>query len=96
MTAFDVNHDGYLDVNEQLYRAVGQLGTIIEELNTALRNIPQAAWGDAQPIWLENQARWNAAYGEMTRRINVTTISSINIHEIFKGGDNMGARIFLG
>lgn len=96
MTAFDVNHDGYLDVNEQLYRAVGQLGTIIEELNTSLRNIPQATWGQAAPIWLENQQQWNSAYAEMTQRINLTSVSSINIHEIFKSGDQSGARIFLG
>jgi len=96
MTAFDINHDGYLDLNEQLYRAVGDLGTIIENLNTALKNIPQASWGQATPIWEENQRQWNIAYGEMTTRINATSVSSVNIHEIFKGGDSQGARIMLG
>jgi hypothetical protein len=95
MTAFDVNHDGYLDLNEQLYRAVGQLGTILEQLNAALKNIPEASWGQAAPIWLENQQRWNSSYQQMTERINLTSVSSINIHEIFKNGDNAGARIFI-
>ena len=96
MTAFDINHNGYLDLNEQLYRSVGNLGTILEELNVALRNIPQATWGSAEPIWLEHQKLWDAQYQEMLKRINLTSISSINIHEIFKEGDNRGARIFLG
>ena len=95
MTAFDVNHDGYLDLNEQLYRAVGELGTILEDLNGALRNIPQATWGQAAPIWLENQHQWNGSYQAMTERINLTSVSSVNIHEIFKNGDTSGARIFI-
>ena len=96
MTAFDVNHNGYLEVNEQLYKAVGDLGSIIDNLNTALKNIPEASWGQATPIWQENQRQWNIAYGEMTTRINTTSVSSINVAEIFKGGDNQGARIMLG
>ena len=96
MTAFDINHDGYLDLNEQLYRSVGNLGTILEDLNSALRNIPQATWGSAEPIWQENQRVWNTQYQEMLKRINLHSVSSINIHEIFKEGDNQGARIFLG
>jgi hypothetical protein len=95
MTSFDVNHNGYLEINEQLYKAVGNLGVIIEDLNSALRNIPAAAWGGAQPIWLEYQTKWNAAYQEMVNQINATTVSSINVHEIFKQGDNRGAQIFI-
>lgn len=95
MTAFDVNHDGYLDLNEQLYRAVGNLGTIIEQLNASLKNIPEASWGQATPIWQENQNQWNTAYQQMTERINLTSISSVNVHEIFKDGDLAGARLFL-
>jgi len=96
MTAFDVNHNGYLEINEQLYKAVGDLGTIIDNLNTALKNIPAASWGQATPIWEDNQRQWNGAYVEMTSRINTHSVSSINIHEIFKGGDGQGARIMLG
>jgi uncharacterized protein YukE len=96
MTAFDVNHNGYLEVNEQLYQHVGTLGTIINDLNQALRNIPDASRGQSTPIWLEHQTRWNAAYEDMTQRINATTVSSVNVHEMFKGGDNTGARIMLG
>jgi hypothetical protein len=95
MTAFDVNHNGYLEVNEQLYQHVRTLGTIIEELNTALKNIPDASRGQSTPIWLEHQQRWNAAYEDMTQRINTTTVSSVNVQEIFKGGDDTGARIML-
>jgi len=95
MTAFDVNHDGYLDLNEQLYKSVGDLGTILEQLNSALKNIPEASWGQAAPIWQENQNQWNRSYQLMTERINLTSVSSVNIHDIFKGGDNTGARIFL-
>ncbi|MER6992728.1 hypothetical protein ABT337_30000 [Saccharopolyspora hirsuta] len=94
MTAFNVNHAGYGDVNQQLVQAVQNLGTILEQLNSALKNIPEASWGQAQPIWLENQNQWNRSYQTMTERINLTSVSSINIHEIFRGGDNAGARIF--
>ncbi|MBK1787787.1 WXG100 family type VII secretion target [Prauserella cavernicola] len=96
MTMFDVNHDGYLDLNEQLYRAVGQLGDVLERLNNRLRNIPEATWGSAQPIWLESQNQWNSAYQQMTQDINAKAVSSVNIHQIFKDGDTQGGRIFLG
>jgi hypothetical protein len=32
----------------------------------------------------------------MTNLINSHTVSSINVQEIFKGGDDQGARIMLG
>lgn len=95
MTAFDINHDGYLDLNEQLYRHVGTLGTIISDLNSALKNIPDASQGQSTPLWLDYQTKWNAAYEDMTERINLTTTSSVNVHEIFKGGDYTGTRIML-
>jgi hypothetical protein len=60
-----------------------------------LKNIPEASWGQAAPIWQENQNQWNRSYQLMTERINLTSVSSVNIHDIFKGGDNTGARIFL-
>ncbi|MDA3649897.1 hypothetical protein LZ318_24865 [Saccharopolyspora indica] len=94
MTAFDVNHNGYLEVNEQLLQSVRTLGTILEQLNTGLKNIPEASWGQAQPIWLESQRQWDRSYQQMTERINLTSVSSINIHEIFRNGDQQGARIF--
>ena len=95
MTAFDVNHDGHLEINEQLYKAVGNLGAVIDDLNSALRDIPQPARDGAQPIWLEYQTRWNAAYQEMVNQINASTVSSINVHEIFRQGGNRGAQTFV-
>ncbi|GAA4613312.1 WXG100 family type VII secretion target [Saccharopolyspora hordei] len=94
MTAFNVNHAGYSDVNQQLVQAVQTLGTVLDDLNKSLKNIPEASWGEAQPIWLEHQNNWNRSYQAMTERINLTSVSSINIHEIFQNGDNTGARIF--
>ncbi|GGS30378.1 hypothetical protein [Actinokineospora fastidiosa] len=95
MTAFDIDHDGYLGVNEQLLGHVRTFGDIIENLNTALKNIPEAARGQATPIWLEAQTNWNRIYGEMQQKLNANTLSSINVHEIFRDGDRTGAQIML-
>jgi hypothetical protein len=95
VTSFDINHDGYLDINEQLLQAVRRMGDIIQSLNAHLASIPSAVWGGPLPIWEGNQRIWNAEYEEMTTKINGHTISSINIHDIFKQGDYNGTRIML-
>ena len=95
MTAFDIDHDGYLELNEQLYMHVNQLGDIIDNLNTALRNIGAATKGKATPLWQEAQFNWNLAYEDMKNKLNRQSMSSINVHEIFSEGDNRGQGIML-
>jgi hypothetical protein len=93
MTAFDINHNGYLELNEQLLAHVSSVGTILDTLNTALKHIPNATQGQATPLWQEQQNSWNGIYMEMQNKLNLNTLSSINVHEIFKNGDNAGAQI---
>jgi hypothetical protein len=96
MTAFDIDHNGYLELNEQLLMHVGSVGTILETLNTALKYIPAATEGQATPLWQEQQNSWNGIYLEMQSKLNLNTLSSINVHEIFQNGDNTGAQIMIG
>jgi uncharacterized protein YukE len=95
MTAFDIDHNGYLEVNDQLYQAVGTLGQILEGLNTSLAQIPEAMKGNAEEIWVEEQRAWTSAYTEMTGKLNADSLASINTHEIFKDGDQHATRIML-
>ncbi|MGW5050418.1 WXG100 family type VII secretion target [Actinokineospora sp. NPDC004072] len=95
MTSFDIDHNGYLELNEQLLMHVRSVGDILENLNSALRNIPSAARGQATPVWLEAQQNWTRIYQEMQQKLNASTLSSSNVHEIFQNGDNAGARIML-
>ena len=95
MTSFDINNDGLLDVNEQLYRSVGRIGNIIERLNEVLRNQGEALKGNASEIWADLQRDWTAAYADMQSKLNVTTLASINVHEIFKEGDLQSTRVML-
>lgn len=95
MTAFDINHNGYLEVNEQLYAAVGRAGQILETLETALKNIPEAIKGNAQEIWQQEQAEWRKGYTAMTEKLDRNTMASINVHQIFKEGDMHSTRIML-
>lgn len=96
MTDFDINHNGYLELNEQLYKHVGSVQQIIDELNTALRNLPEAISGEALMLYQEQQTAWNSHCDGMVSKLNANTLASINVHEIFKGGDNAGTRIMLG
>jgi hypothetical protein len=96
MTAFDINHDNYLDLNEQLLRAVERVGQLLEQVNTVMASTPAGVWGAALPIIQEDQKLWNGAYTELLDEINRTTVASINIHDIFKEGDHRGTRIMLG
>jgi len=93
MTAFDINHNGYLEVNEQLLSHVRTVGTILENLNASLKGIGDATRGQATPLWIEQQNQWNGIYVEMQNKLNTQTLSSINVHDIFKEGDVRGAKI---
>ncbi|GAB3451617.1 WXG100 family type VII secretion target [Actinophytocola sediminis] len=95
MTSFDINHNGYLEVNEQLYQAVAQLGQILDDLSTSLARIPEAVRGNAEEIWSMEQREWNKSYEQMRNRLNLNTLASINTHEIFKEGDIQATRIML-
>ncbi|MBM7773655.1 uncharacterized protein YukE [Actinokineospora baliensis] len=96
MTAFDIDHDGYLELNEQLYMYVKQLGEILTNLNTSLKNIDVATQGKATPLWQEAQLQWTQTYTDMETKLNSQSLSSINVHEIFSEGDSRGQGIMLG
>ncbi|GAA3014358.1 hypothetical protein [Actinokineospora diospyrosa] len=96
MTAFDIDHDGYLELNEQLYMYVRQLGDILTNLNTSLKNIEVATQGKATPLWQEAQQQWTLTYTDMETKLNSQSLSSINVHEIFSEGDSRGQGIMLG
>lgn len=96
MTAFDINHDNYLDLNEQLLRAVERVGQLLEQMNTVMAQTPAGVWGSALPIIQEDQRLWNEAYTRLHEEINRTTVASINIHDIFREGDFQSTRIMLG
>ncbi|OLR93344.1 hypothetical protein [Actinokineospora bangkokensis] len=93
MTSFDINNNGYLDVNEQLAMHVKTVGQILQDLNGVLKHTAEAIDSKATPLWLEQQTQWNQAYQDMMTQINLGTMSSINVHEIFQNGDNLGAKI---
>ncbi|WP_026422621.1 hypothetical protein [Actinokineospora inagensis] len=96
MTAFDIDHDGYLQLNEQLYMYVRQLGDILDALNGALKNIEVATQGKATALWQEAQQNWTNTYAEMETKLNAHSLSSINVHDIFSNGDSRGQGIMLG
>ncbi|MFD2420776.1 WXG100 family type VII secretion target [Amycolatopsis pigmentata] len=95
MTSFDINHDGLLELNEQLYKAVSELGQMVDDLNMALRNIPDSVHGKVAPLWEEQQRTWNASMEDMRTKLNADTLRSIDVHEIFKEGDYTGTKIFI-
>ncbi|WP_447002027.1 WXG100 family type VII secretion target [Saccharothrix isguenensis] len=95
MTAFDIDNNGYLELNEQLLMHVKSVGEILDGLNTVLKGITTATDGKATPLWLDLQTQWSTAYQQMAEKLNINTLSSINVHEIFGNGDNRGARIML-
>ncbi|MGX7828858.1 hypothetical protein ACTG9Q_27585 [Actinokineospora sp. 24-640] len=93
MTSFDINNNGYLEVNEQLLMQVRITGDIIEELNNVLKHSAAAVDSSATLPWLEAQAGWNEAYRQMSQKLNASTLSSINVADIFNQGDRQGARV---
>ncbi|MEV0089831.1 hypothetical protein AB0L88_37215 [Saccharopolyspora shandongensis] len=93
MSRFDINHDGYMDLNEQLRQCHVAAGVIIEELNQGLKKIPEGMQGQAEVLWGPLQAEWNRLYAKMSEAFNDNVTKSFKVHEIFKDGDNMGARI---
>ncbi|PPK70914.1 hypothetical protein V5P93_002773 [Actinokineospora auranticolor] len=96
MTAFDIDHDGYLELNEQLYMYVRQLGDILTNLNASLKNIEVATQGKATPVWQEAQTTWTGTYTDMETKLNAQSLGSINAQEIFGEGDLRGQGIMLG
>lgn len=95
MTSFDINHNGLLELNEQLYKAVGELNQVVQDLNMALRNSPEAAYGKVSPLWEEEQRTWNAHMETMNSKLNAESLRSIDVHEIFKEGDHTGTKLFI-
>lgn len=95
MTAFDIDGNGYLQLNEQLLMHVNTVGQIIQDLNGVLKHIVEAVDNSATPLWIDAQTSWNAAYTRMSQQLNTSTLSSINVADIFNQGDRQGARIML-
>lgn len=95
MDSFDINHDGLLELNEQLWKAVKELQQIVDDLNMSLRNLPEAVKGNAQDLWASDQQTWNTHMQDMNTKLNAETLRSFDVHEIFKEGDLTGTKIFI-
>jgi uncharacterized protein YukE len=90
---FQVNHGNYSDVNSGLVNQVVRMDTIMSDLNATLNRISQATGGKATPLWQEQQNIWNHKYEAMKSQLNSHTQSSVHVAEIFREGDDHGARV---
>ena len=93
MTGFTVHHSLLQEDNETLNAQVRQVYNILEELNSFLRNMPGAAYGQALPLWQAQQSTWDATYQDMATRLAASATASGGVGEIFLAGDNATARL---
>src|SRR5262249_35915112 len=93
VTSFYVNHGGVNDVNDGLSGSLQQMRTILGQLDGVLRHMPQAAGGQAVPLWSDLQARWHGQCDDMDHRL--TLAHGANAANSLRAGDNHGARIMM-
>lgn len=87
MTYFSVQHGPLEELNGQLKWAVGQMGTILTDLNSLLKNTSEATQGKALPLWQDQQGVWNANYNDMTHKLECNFNASTGVAEIWNDGD---------
>lgn len=93
--SFLIDH-GAADESAQVFgKAVQDLGTILGDLNGALRNMDQAVQGQASPLWADQQNAWNGDYSAMQTNLGTGHKTLLNIHQLFREGDQNGARLFM-
>jgi uncharacterized protein YukE len=95
MTSFSVNHGGMSEVNDGLSGSLQQMRAILGHLDDVLRHMPQAAGGQAVPLWSDLQGRWHGRCDDMNTRLASTHLANINVANAFVDGDNHGARIMM-
>ena len=96
MTSFSVDHRGFAEVNALMSSAVGQMGTILDDLNRVLKNMGQATQGKAVPLWAEQQTHWNKQYLMMHGRLTSGSNAAGNVANVFDEGDRRGQQIMAG
>jgi uncharacterized protein YukE len=87
MSDFSVQHGALDDVNMQLKSACTTMKTILDDVNSVLAGINQAAAGDAADFWTAEQGTWNRSYQEMDNQLNSGSLSSHKIAEIWREGN---------
>jgi uncharacterized protein YukE len=95
MTSFAVNHHGMGEVNDGLSGSLQQMRSILGQLDTVLRTMPQAAGGQAVPLWDDKQRAWHGACDDMDQRLGMAQRANVGVASAFYDGDNAGARIML-
>jgi uncharacterized protein YukE len=93
MTSFLFNHGDHHVVVDYLGSAVNNLGTILDDLNGVLRHMNEATQGQAQPLWAEQQTKWNQDYGQMQLDLSTGTNTAVRIGELFHDGDRRSGQI---
>lgn len=95
MTSFAVHHGRMNEVNDGLAASLQSMRAILGQLDTVLRHMPQAAGGQAVPLWSDLQSRWHGRCDDMDRRLALTHGANSRVAAAFLDGDNAGARIML-
>jgi WXG100 family type VII secretion target len=93
--SFIINHGGADESAQVFGKAVQDMGTIIGDLNQALGNMDQAVQGQASSLWADQQNSWNADYSAMETSLSSGVKTLLNIHALFREGDNLGGKLFL-
>ncbi|WP_329791558.1 hypothetical protein V1227_06455 [Lentzea sp. DG1S-22] len=96
MTSFQIDHNGYADLNMRLAQQVSIGQEIITNLNNSLRRIDEAVQGNAASLWNERQLDWNRTYERIQMQLANSLQTSRDVHQIFGEGDSRGARIMMG
>jgi hypothetical protein len=90
---FIVNNPGLQEANDELNKAVGVAGTIIDDLNAVLARMASATQNSAIPLWVDLQNKWNGDYQTMVTVLEAGHKASVDAHDWYLGGDLQSVRI---
>jgi hypothetical protein len=90
---FVINNPALAEANDELNKAVGVAGQILDSLNGDLSRMGTATQNSAVPLWQDLQIKWNGDYSRMVTDLEAGHRASVDAHEWYQNGDLQSVRI---
>lgn len=93
--AWLVNNPQVQEFNALMAQAVANCRRILDDVETVLARMPQAAQTSALSPWADLKAQWNARYNNLLINLGGTAKAGEASHDAYKWGNSQSVRAML-